>query len=119
MTDPRMLAARLYADDCKRRGAVMQGGFGFLSPAAQRPWLEFANAALGPPVSVECPRCAGRGMIPEPGMTCPNCQGRARVIRGSADEFCDHEFVQIEVIGRCLSVVACAHCGTERTVDSS
>lgn len=33
-----MTAAELYAIDCKRRGAMMQGGFGFLHPDTQHPW---------------------------------------------------------------------------------
>ena len=37
------LARQLYADDCKDRGAMMQGGFGFLSQGDKYPWLEKAS----------------------------------------------------------------------------
>lgn len=36
-------AAALYAADCKRRGAMMQGGFGFLHPDQQHPWKLLAD----------------------------------------------------------------------------
>lgn len=36
-------AAALYAADCRRRGAMMQGGFGFLHPDQQRPWKLLAD----------------------------------------------------------------------------
>lgn len=36
-------AAGLYAADCRRRGAMMQGGFGFLHPDNQRPWQLLAD----------------------------------------------------------------------------
>lgn len=35
----REVAAQLYAAACKRRGAMMQGGFGFLHADAREPWL--------------------------------------------------------------------------------
>lgn len=40
------LARQLYADDCKERGAMMQGGFGFLSKQDQYPWLEKASKII-------------------------------------------------------------------------
>ena len=36
-------AAGLYAADCRRRGAMMQGGFGFLHPDSKRPWELLAD----------------------------------------------------------------------------
>lgn len=42
----RQLAAKLFADECRANGALMIGGFGFMSPEAKRPYLNAARAQL-------------------------------------------------------------------------
>jgi hypothetical protein len=41
--DIQQLARQLFADDCRQRGAMMIGGFGFMSDADKQPWLERAS----------------------------------------------------------------------------
>jgi hypothetical protein len=40
------LASNLYADECRKRGAMYCGGFGFLSPNAKEPYIKKAKEQL-------------------------------------------------------------------------
>jgi hypothetical protein len=42
----REQARRIYADECRANGAMMIGGFGFLSRSLQRPYLERAREQI-------------------------------------------------------------------------
>lgn len=68
-------------------------------------------------VFVACPWCVeGRNAD---GFYCRNCEGSGRVIRGSVDEACHHEFYHFENLGRCLNSHRCDICHKIITVDSS